>query len=87
MKHTTTAAPAPLPPGSPIIMDLPRVAETLSVSQTTVQQLVRDGTFPKPRQVSGRRVGWLTHEVAAWAAMLPPSTQLPPANTGAPKPR
>ncbi|WP_228895684.1 AlpA family transcriptional regulator [Acidovorax sp. Leaf73] len=76
-----------LPPGSPIVMDLSGVAETLCVSVSTVQLMVRQGEFPEPRQLSGRRVGWLTIEVAAWAASRPRSTQLPPHNTGAAKPK
>lgn len=71
----------------PIVLDLPRVAAAISVSKSTVQRLVREGKFPKPREISGRRVGWLTQEVEAWAAGLPVSDMLPPPNTGAPKPR
>ena len=88
-----TATPAPiepekmLSPGTPMVLDLPGVATTLCVSPSTVQLMVRQGEFPEPRQLSGRRVGWLTIEVAAWAASRPKSVQLPPPNTGAPKPR
>lgn len=74
-------------PGTPMMMDLPRVASTLCVSESTVQKLVREGSFPAPRLQSGRKVGWLTAEVAAWAIALPKSNLLPPPNTGAPKPR
>lgn len=76
-----------LPPGSPMVMDLDRVADTLSISVTTVQKLVREGAFPKPRVLSDRRVGWITSEVAEWVVQRPPSDLLPPPNTGAPKPR
>ncbi|MBD9395181.1 AlpA family phage regulatory protein [Acidovorax sp. ACV01] len=76
-----------LSPGTPMVLDLPGVAETLCVSPSTVQLMVRQGEFPEPRQLSGRRVGWLSIEVAAWAAARPKSVQLPPHNTGASKPR
>lgn len=76
-----------LPPGAPIVMDLARVADTLSVSESTVQKLVREGAFPKPRMLSSHRVGWLTAEVVSWAVQLPASNMLPPPNTGAPKRR
>lgn len=91
MTEATTATPiAPeklLIPGTPMVLDLPGVATTLCVSISTVQQMVREGHFPEPRQLSGRRVGWLAIEVATWAASRPKSTQLPPPNTSARKPR
>lgn len=76
-----------LPPGMPLVLDLPRVASAVSLSESTVQKLVREGSFPAPRKMSAHRVGWLTAEVAAWAANCPKSELLPPPNTGAPKPR
>lgn len=91
MTEATTATPiAPetlLTPGTPMVLPLPRVATTLSMSVSTVQQMVREGKFPEPRQLSDKRVGWLAIEVATWAASRPKSTQLPPLNTGARKPR
>lgn len=90
MTDTTITAFPPeklLTPGTPMVLDLPGVATTLCVSISTVQQMVREGHFPEPRQLSGRRVGWLAIEVATWAASRPKSTQLPPPNTGARKPR
>lgn len=74
-------------PGTPMMLDLPRVASTLCLSESTVQQLVREGRFPQPRALSARRVAWLTAEVATWAATRPASTLPPPPNTGAPKPK
>ena len=44
----------------PIYFDLQTLAAALSVSESTVQTLVRDDkSFPKQRQISQRRVGWL----------------------------
>ena len=89
----TTSTPTPiqpekmLSPGTPMVLDLPGVAKTLCVAVSTVQLMVRQGEFPEPRQLSGRRVGWLAIEVATWAASRPRSTQLPPHNTGAAKPK
>lgn len=70
-----------------LYLDLPGVADVLSVSESTVQKLVREGDFPRSRQISGRRVGWLMREVVAWAEARPVSEISPPANTGAKKPR
>jgi prophage regulatory protein len=63
------------------------VAEALSLSPTTVQKLVREKSFPEPRLLSGRRVGWLAHEVQKWADGRPVADLLPPENTGAVKRR
>ncbi|MEM5343693.1 helix-turn-helix transcriptional regulator [Paraburkholderia azotifigens] len=55
------------------------------VSETTIQKLVREKTFPEPRLLSDRRVGWLTHEVQKWADARPVADRLPPENRGAKK--
>ncbi|MHA6847313.1 helix-turn-helix transcriptional regulator [Ralstonia syzygii] len=64
-----------------IYLDLPSVAAAVSLSETTVQQLVREAQFPKPRAISARRVGWLLREVQEWAEQRPVSDLPPPANT------
>ncbi|NMG76874.1 helix-turn-helix transcriptional regulator [Aromatoleum diolicum] len=70
-----------------IFIDLPTVAEVVALSESTIQELVRLGQFPAPRQTSGRRVGWLVREVEQWAESRPASSLPPPPNTGAKKPR
>jgi prophage regulatory protein len=72
---------------APIFLDLPAVVQAVALSESTVQELVRQGQFPAPRQLSGRRVGWLVREVTEWAESRPVSQLLPPPNTGAPKPK
>lgn len=69
-------------PPVPIFVDLPTVAALVALSTTSVQRLVRDGTFPKPRELSPRRVAWLYREVEEWAEQRPVSKLLPPENTG-----
>lgn len=66
----------------PLYLDLPAVAIALSLSEATVQKLVRERKFPKPRLLSDRRVAWLTREVEAWAEACPESDLAPPPNTG-----
>lgn len=61
------------------------VATTLA--ESTIDEEIRQGRFPKPRQLAGRRVGYLVREVNEWAESRPPADQAPPANTGAKKPR
>ena len=66
----------------PIFLGLQAVADAVSLSEASVKRLVREGGFPKPRMLSGRRVAWLTAEVEAWAHARPVSDILPPPNTG-----
>lgn len=70
-----------------LYIDLETAAEVVALSVSTVQELVRQGQFPAPRQLSGRRVGWLMREVEDWAESRPVSNLPPPPNTGAKKPR
>lgn len=71
-------------PGSikPIYMDLATVSEYVSLSEASVQKLVRESRFPKPRLLSDKRVAWLTREVEEWAESRPVSDLAPPPNTG-----
>ena len=66
----------------PIYLDRQAVAEFVALSETTVEKLVRESAFPKPRVLSGRRVAWLVREVEEWAESRPISDLLPPENTG-----
>lgn len=66
----------------PLLVDLPTVAAVVSLSTGTVQKLVRENEFPKPRVLSGRRVGWLMREVKEWSESRPISDLLPPVNAG-----
>lgn len=66
----------------PLYIDLQAVCEIVSLAPATVQLMVRQEQFPKPRLLSSRRVGWLVREVEEWAEDRPVSDLLPPANTG-----
>jgi prophage regulatory protein len=65
----------------PLYLDKPAVAEFVALSETTVERLVRENEFPKPRVLSGRRVAWLVRELEEWAESRPVSDLLPPKNT------
>lgn len=65
----------------PIYLELDAVAGAVALAASTVQRLVREGAFPKPRQLSGRRVAWLVREVEEWAEARPISDLPPPPNT------
>lgn len=68
-----------------IYVDLPEVASLVTLATATIQRLVRENAFPKPRQLSAGRVGWLLREVEAWAEERPVSDLPPPPNTGSRK--
>ena len=42
----------------------PEVLQKLGISNSTLWRMIRDGDFPKPVQISARRVGWPSSEVA-----------------------
>lgn len=58
-----------------------------TLSESTIEEEIRQERFPKPRQLSGKRVGWLVDEVLEWARSRPVADQPPPPNTGIRKPR
>lgn len=64
----------------PAAIDIDQVAAYLSLSTGTIQTMVRKGDFPAPRQLSGRRVGYLLREVDDWLEARPVSDQPPPVN-------
>lgn len=66
----------------PAYLDKAASAAFMSLSESTFEQLVREGVAPKPRALSGRRVGWLLRELREWAESMPVSQMLPPPNTG-----
>ncbi len=41
--------------------------EVVGLGRTTIWRLEKDGRFPKRRQLSDRRVGWLRKDVEEWA--------------------
>lgn len=61
-----------------IVLDKPDAAAALGISERTLEQLVQSGDAPKPRKLSGRRVGWLVRELMEWAESRPTSDLLPP---------
>lgn len=72
---------------APAALDRESSAAYLALSISTFERLVRERSAPQPRQVGDRRVAWLRIELDQWLLARPVSELLPPANTGAPKPR
>lgn len=65
-----------------LYVELFELPALITLGESTIQRLVREDKFPKPRELSGRRVGWLLREVEEWAEDRPVSQLLPPENTG-----
>ena len=42
------------------------VAERVGLGVTTIYRMIRNGQFPRGRQISGNTVGWLESELDAW---------------------
>lgn len=68
-------------------LDKGDAARYCALSESTLEKGVREETFPKPRLLAGRRVGWLVRELDDWCESRPVSNLLPPPNTGAKKPK
>ncbi len=66
----------------PAYLDREAVASFVSLSVPAVERLVATGAFPSPRQLTGKRVGWLVREVEEWAESRPVSANLPVQNCG-----
>lgn len=66
----------------PAYLDREAVATFVSLSVPAVERLVAKGAFPKPRQLTDKRVGWLVREVEEWAESRPVSSNLPVENCG-----
>lgn len=69
----------------PLYIDRQTLPGVVAMSLSTIEEEIRQGRFPKPRQVSGRRVGWLVRELEEWAEARPQSDLPCPPNTGASK--
>ena len=52
------------------IWDTKKVSHTTSLSRTKIWQLEKKNKFPKRRQITERRVGWLKSEILAWMKNL-----------------
>ena len=53
------------------VMSLLEVVKTTTISRSTLFRMVEKGTFPAPRQIGERRVGWLSDEVQTWLLNRP----------------
>lgn len=64
----------------PLYIPMESLPSIVGLSKSTIEQEIRNGRFPKPRQLSGRRTGWLLRELEQWAESRPVSDLPPPPN-------
>jgi prophage regulatory protein len=48
------------------ILRLPDVMKATGLSRSSIYSFVKESTFPKPRKLSARAVGWLQSDIEAW---------------------
>lgn len=72
MTMTSTIIQAP-----PLIVDRHQAAAALSISDSLLEDLVRQGELPPPRRISKGRTGWLWRELVEFAESRPVSEAAP----------
>ena len=63
---TSSAAPSPLR-----ALRIAEVSQRVGLGRSSVWRMVKDGEFPKPRQLTSHAVGWLESEVEDWLMNRP----------------
>ena len=68
---STIADPDPEPiPADDEMLDPREVARVAGISVSTIKRMVNDGRFPKPLNLSPRRIGWTGKDVRMWLEAL-----------------
>lgn len=55
----------------PIIYRMKDLIKVLGICKSTIYDMIKVGTFPKPRQIGPHSVGWRVQDVQAWVDALP----------------
>ena len=63
---------------SKLLLSFDEAAQRVGLSRRTLYRKIDAGTFPRPRRLHGRRVGFHTADVEEWAASLPVTDRKPP---------
>lgn len=51
------------------ILDISAASERTGLSRRTIYLEIADGRFPRPVQLTARRVGWVESEIEDWIAV------------------
>lgn len=54
-----------------LYFDAEELREVVGLGRSTIWRLEKRGEFPKRRQLTGKRVGWLREDVERWARERP----------------
>lgn len=63
--------PPPILHIEPLYLDRVQAAAFLSLSESTLENLVAQGDAPKPRKLSKGRSAWLVEELKTWGRARP----------------
>jgi prophage regulatory protein len=53
------------------MLSKPEVLDAVGVSYPTIWSWMREGKFPRSREIAGNKVGWFEHEVKEWLENRP----------------
>ena len=56
------------------ILRRPKVEDKTGLSTASIYRGIAAGTFPRPRQLTERTVGWFENEIDEWMESRQPST-------------
>lgn len=62
----------------PAYLDREATAAFVSLGISTMERMIALGLFPRPRQLTSKKVGWLVRELDEWSEKRPVSSALPP---------
>lgn len=57
-------------PEFPVFLEFREVARRTSLSRTTMDRMIADGSFPSPVKISRNRKAWIEDEVTKWQMEL-----------------
>lgn len=64
-----------------LVYEREELPEVTKLSISTIEEEIRQGRFPKPRQLSPRKQGWLVEDIERWAraqeVVEPPAPRQP----------
>ena len=60
-----------------LLMTTEEVCQAVSLSRTSLWRLERRGEFPRRRQISAQRVGWIRSEILGWIESRPEAEPSP----------